>query len=93
MALKILYNKASTEYKRVITEEWGSQYQLVPPDMHHRNAAKCSIRTFKANFLATLAGTCAQLPNFLWDQFLEQAEITLNLMRQATADPRKSACA
>ena len=41
--------------------------------------------------MAPLTGTCVQLPDSLWDQILEQAELTLNLMRQATADPIKSA--
>ena len=31
------------------------------------------------------------ITQILWDQILEQAELTLNLMRQATADPIKSA--
>ena len=57
---QILDNESSAEYKRFITEEWVSQYQLVPPDMNHRNAAKRAIRTFKAHFLATLAGTVEQ---------------------------------
>ena len=59
--------------------------------MHRRNMAEHAIHTFKAHFLVTLAGTCAQLPKFLWDQLLEQAEITINLMCQATSDPSKSA--
>ena len=59
--------------------------------MHHQNAAKRAIRTFKAHFLTTLAGTCAQFPNVLWDQLLEQADPTLNIMHQATANPTKAA--
>ena len=62
--LKILYNEFSTEYKWVITEDWVSRYQLVPPDMYLHNEAECAICTFKAHFLATLAGICAQFPRF-----------------------------
>ena len=29
--LQILDNEASAEYKRIITEEWGAKFQLVPP--------------------------------------------------------------
>ena len=54
--LQILDNEASGEYKRTIEEVWKSTYQLVPPDMHRRNAAERAIRTFKAHFLAILAG-------------------------------------
>ena len=71
MDIQILDNEASTEYKWFITEYWGSRYQLFPPDMHSHNAAECDIHTFKAHFLATLVGTCAQFPKFLWDHLLE----------------------
>ena len=46
--LKILNNKASKEYKQTHNEDWGVEYQLVPPDIHRRNAAERTIRTFKA---------------------------------------------
>ena len=48
--LQILYHEASAEYKRTITEEWGNDYQLAPPDIHRRNAAEQAIQTFKAHF-------------------------------------------
>jgi hypothetical protein len=31
-------------------------YQLVPPNVHHRNAAERSMETFKSRFLAIIAG-------------------------------------
>ena len=62
-------------------------YQLVTPDLHRRNAAKRAIRTFKAHFLAILAGVATDFPRYLWDLLLLQTEITLNLLRQSTADP------
>ena len=89
--LQILDNESSTEYKRFITEDWGSRYQLVPPDMHSHNVDERAICTFNAHFLITLARTCAQFPICLWYQILEQAELTLNIMREATYDPRESA--
>ena len=67
--LQILDNKDSMEYKRFITEEWSSQYQLVPPDMHLRNAAEQAIRKFKAHFLATLSGTCSQFRKYFAVRF------------------------
>ena len=32
--IKVLENEDSSEYKRVITEKWQAQYQLVPPNVH-----------------------------------------------------------
>jgi hypothetical protein len=89
--LQILDNKASTAYKEAIIFKRKATFQLVPPDMHHRNRAERAIRTFKDHFLAILAGVDAAFPPYLWDLLLPQAELTLNLLRQATLNPRISA--
>jgi hypothetical protein len=48
---------------------------------------------FKDHFLAILAGVNSTfpLPPYLWDLLLPQAELTLNLLCQATLNPRISA--
>ncbi|KAL7525219.1 hypothetical protein ACHAXR_001556, partial [Thalassiosira sp. AJA248-18] len=89
--LQILDNEASEEYKNKITETYGARFQLVPPNMHRRNAAERAIRTWKAHFLAVLAGAAPDFPRNLWDLLIPQAVITLNLLRQATLNPRISA--
>ena len=89
--LQILDNEVSKEYKRTIKEDWGVDFQLVPPNNHRRNLAERAIRTFKAHFLAILAGVSSSFPMSLWDLLLPQTELTLNLLRQATAEPTKSA--
>ena len=38
--LKILDNEARSKFKHLITEDLGIKYQLVPPDIHRRNAAE-----------------------------------------------------
>jgi hypothetical protein len=89
--LQILGNKASAEYKEAITFKWNTKIQLVPPDMHCQNRAECAICTFKDHFLAILAGINSTFPPYLWDLLLPQAELTLNLLCQATLNPRISA--
>jgi hypothetical protein len=89
--LQILDNEASSAYKEAITFKWNATFQLVPPDMHRRNRAERAIRTFKDHFLAILAGVDAVFPPYLWDLLLPQAELTLNLLRQSTLNPRISA--
>ncbi len=89
--LQILDNKASAAYKEAITFKWNANFQLVPPDMHCRNQAERTIGTFKDHFLAILAGVDAAFSPYLWDLLLPQAELTLNLLRQATLNPRISA--
>ena len=89
--LQILDNEASSEYKQSIKTKWNAKYQLVPPHTHRRNAAERAIRTFKAHFLSILAGVAPYFPRNIWDLLLPQAELTLNLLRQATLDPSQSA--
>ena len=50
--LQILDNQCSKEYKNLMREKWGVTYQLVPPNMHRRNAGERAMRTFKAHTLA-----------------------------------------
>ena len=85
--LQILDNEGSTEYKQVIKKEWNVNYQLVPPNSHWSNAAERAICTFKAHFLAILAGVAPYFPGNLWYLLLPQTELTLNLLRQSTFDP------
>ena len=89
--LQILDNEASTEYKRSIKTNWNANYQLVPPHTHRSNAAERAIRMFKAHFLSILAGVAPDFSRNLWDLLLPQ--VTLNLLRQVTLDPSRSAWA
>ena len=70
--LQILDNEAITEYKRVIKKKWKANYQLFPPNMHRRNAAEQYISTFKAHFIAILAGGAPDPPRNLWYLLLPQ---------------------
>ena len=68
--LQILDNEVSAAFKKAITETWQSASQLVPPNVHRRNAAERAIRTFKAHCLAILAGVDITFPPYLWDTLL-----------------------
>ena len=78
--LQVLNNQASKEYHQVVTQTWKAIFQLVPPNVHRRNAAECAIRTFKAHFLVILAGMDSDFPSSLWDTLLPHIERTLNLI-------------
>jgi hypothetical protein len=79
--LQVLDNKASTKYKRTITQTWKAKHQHVPPDMHCRNAAKCGTCTFKDNFIAIPASVDTSFPNSRWDLLIPHTELTLNQLR------------
>ena len=91
--LQIIYNEVSSEHKHFIKECWNITYQIVPPDIHQRNAAECTNFTFKDHFLSILAGINNAFPKYLWDLLSEQADLTLNLLLQSTLNPRISAWA
>ena len=48
---------------------------------------------FKAHFISILASVAPDFPRNLWYLLLPQTELTLNLLRQATLDPSRSAWA
>ena len=59
--------------------------------MYKRNVAERAIRSFKAHFLAILVGVDDSLPRHFWDLLLPQAELTLNLLQQSSANHKISA--
>ena len=88
--LQTLDNEAS----QLLKDEMDSRrikWQLVPPDIHRRNAAERAIRTYKNHVLAGLASTDPNFPLHLWDRIIKQATTTLNLLRQSRINPRLSA--
>ena len=68
--VQILDNEVNTNFKKTIVEDWCATYQLVPPNVHIRNAAERAIRTFKAHFLAVLDGVDPSFPKLIWDKLL-----------------------
>ena len=89
--LQILDNKASADYTRAIKKKWNANYQLAPPNKNRSNAAERAIRTLKSHFLSILAGVATDFTRNLWDLLLPRTELTLNLLRQATLEPTRSA--
>ena len=85
--LKIVDNKASNYYKRIIKAKWGLRYQLVPSHIHCRNAAECAIHTFKEIFLSILSGIEKTSPKNLWYLLILETELTLNLLGQSILNP------
>ena len=48
--LQILNNECNKEYQATMQQKRNVTYQLVPPDLHRRNAAERVTKTFKAHF-------------------------------------------
>jgi hypothetical protein len=84
-----LDNECSVALKTFLIDE-KINYQLVPPGTHRRNATERAIRTFKNHFIAGLCSVDKDFPLHLWDRLVEQAVITLNLLRGSRLNPRLS---
>jgi hypothetical protein len=87
-----LDNEASEAFKQCICQK-QIEFDLVPPGNHKRNQAEQAIQTFKAHFIAILAGVDDKFPLSLWCHLLEPTELTLNLLRQSKVVPKISAFA
>ena len=71
-------------------EKLGVDCQFFPPDIHRQNADDRYIKTFKAHFLATMAGVAYHFPRHIQDLLLPHAEVTINLLQQTTSNPAMS---
>ena len=88
----ILDNEISAEFTAALTLNKAT-YQLGPPHTHRRNLAERAIQTFKNHFKAGLASVDPNFPLSEWDRLIEQANITLNLLRTARSNPKLSSYA
>ncbi len=88
--LNVTDNKCSKTVEAYIKSNM-MDIQLVPPHNHQVNAAERAIATFKEHFIVGLATVNKNCPLQLWDEFLHQFELTLNLLHFSPRDPSKSA--
>ncbi len=88
--LNVMINKCLAAVEAYIKSE-RIGIQLVPPHNHRVNAAERPITTFKEHFIAALATVDAHCPLQLWDEFLPQVELILNMLRFSCRDPTKLA--
>jgi hypothetical protein len=88
--LQRLDNDTSQSLKEFMTSE-GVDYQLVPPGVHHWNAAKRAIRMFKNHFIAGLCSMDKNFPLHMWGQLVPQAEVRLNMMQESWLNSKISA--
>ena len=88
--LNVMDNECSKAVEAHIRSH-SMDIHLIPPHNHHVNAAECAIATFKEHFISALATVDKDCPPQLWDDFLPQVELTLNLLRFLRRDTTKSA--
>ena len=66
-------------------------FQLVPAGAHRCNTAERQIQTLKAHLITGLVSVDPNFPMKLWDRLIDQAEATINMLRQSRIHPHLSA--
>jgi hypothetical protein len=89
-ALNVMDNECSAVVEKHIKAS-KINIQLILPHNHRVNATKQAIATFKEHFIASLATVDKLCPLQLWDEFLPQVELTLNMLRFSCRNPNQSA--
>jgi hypothetical protein len=85
-----LDNEASKLLKAYLYQQ-NITFKLVLPYSHRRNSAEKAIRSFKDHLIAGLCSTDKSFPMHVWDRFLPQAVITLNMLRTSRINPKLTA--
>ena len=78
-----LDNQTSADLAKYFTDVAKLRYRYVPPGNHRTNHAERDIRTWKNHYTAVMAGADTSFPKNLWDELLDQVDLTLNLMRSS----------
>lgn len=85
-----LDNELSRKNEKWLTEK-DVIIEIVQLYIHRRNAEEIEISTFKNHFIAVLCATHHDFPLCLWEDLIEQAVITVNLLRSSRIHPQLSA--
>eukprot|EP01041_Mallomonas_annulata_P040132 gene40132-63967_t len=88
--LQVLDNETSNNLEAYFKSE-NIEFQFVPPKVHRTNRAERAIRDAKNHLISGLSTAHPDCPNYLWEDFLPQAELTLNMLRPSGSNPHLSA--
>ena len=83
-------NKASTALRQIMTT-MDIKYQLVPTSNYRANNAEREIQKSKNHFIVGLCSVEKDFNIQLWYKLLQQATISLNLLRKSITLPQISA--
>ena len=86
-----LDNETSGKLETYLTVEHHLDLEFVPPGTHRALKAERAIETWKEHYISTLAGTDPEFPLQIWDELVEQSELTLNSLRSSNVNPAISA--
>ena len=76
----MLENECLVILKRLMNQ-YGVNFQLVPPHLHQTNATERAIQAYKDHLVTRLSSCDLSFPLHLWDRLLQQAMLTFNLLQ------------
>ena len=88
-----LDNESSDKLEAFLEKEAKVKVEYVPASNHRRNRAERAIRDWKNHFISCLATVDPDFPMAYWCELVEQAELTINHLREWSTDSRISAYA
>ena len=83
MTTHFILNKKCSAASKNDLQEINVTFELVPPNLHRRNADERVIRAFKNHPLSGLATCHLDFTLREWGRLLHQAKLTLNLLRNS----------
>ena len=86
-------NECSIIVKCFVTQQQNTKIQFVKTHQHRVNSAEHAIQAFKNHFIAVLRTVHKYFPLQLWDELLDQAVMSLNLLLRSCINPKLSAYA
>jgi hypothetical protein len=84
-------NQTSIDLEVYFEQVAKIKYRYVPHGNHRTLHAERDIRTFKDHFIATRAGVDPSLPANMWDELLDQVDLTQNILQPCGIVPNTSA--
>eukprot|EP00956_Cyclotella_meneghiniana_P022012 scaffold40896_cov41-Cyclotella_meneghiniana.AAC.1 len=90
--LNVMDNACSKAVEAYIRST-GADIQLVNADDHRVNASERAIQTWKNHWAEGMRTVDENCPMQLWDEWVEQGQDTLNLLRASRVNPKLSAYA
>ena len=73
---------------KIFLRDSSIMFQLVPPHLHHTNAAERAIQTYKYQLITRLSSCDPNFPLHLWDRLITHDTLTLNLLCSSRLNPR-----
>ena len=86
----ILNNECSKDMKDSFTN-LNINFQLVPAGIHRCNTAERMTQSFKTQVITGLVSVDPNFPMQLWEKLVDQAEATINMLRQSIIQSHLSA--